>query len=133
MIIYLKKNNMKQFSLQKYLENPKRKVVTRNGRPVKIICTCRRGLYVKPIIALITIPNDNEVIKTYWEDGIEIRGTEYENDLFFETTEKEGWINIYKTDKPVASSTIYNSEQEAKADIYTECNYADTIKIEWNE
>ena len=115
------------------MENPKRKVVTRNGRPVKIICTCRRGLHAKPIVALITIPNDNEVIKTYWEDGIETRGTEYENDLFFETAEKEGWINIYKTDKPVASSTIYNSEQEAKANIYTECNYADTIKIEWNE
>lgn len=124
---------MKQFSLEEYLKNPERKVVTRNGRPVKIICTCRRGLYVRPIVALITIPNNNEVIKTYWEDGIETRGTEYENDLFFETTEKEGWINIYKTDKPVTASKIYNSEQEAKDDIYAEGNYVDTIKIEWNE
>lgn len=124
---------MKQFSLQEYLENPERKVVTRNGHPVRIICTNRKGLYTKPIVALITMSNNDEIIETYWKDGIGINGTEYKYDLFFEIVKKEGWINIYKTDKPVASSTIYNSEQEAKANIYTEYNYADTIKIEWNE
>ena len=30
---------MEQFSLEKYLENPTLKVVTRNGRNVKIVCT----------------------------------------------------------------------------------------------
>lgn len=54
------------------------------------------------------------------------------NTIFF-ANNKKGWINIYKTNKSVTSPTIYNSEQEAKANIYTECNYADTIKIEWNE
>ena len=33
---------MKQFSLEKWLENPSRKVVTRRGNPVRIICTDRK-------------------------------------------------------------------------------------------
>lgn len=53
--------------------------------------------------------------------------------FFFAINKKEGWINIYKTNKPVVTSKIYNSEQEAKDDIYAEGNYVDTIKIEWNE
>lgn len=36
---------------------------------------------------------------------------------------------MYKHEK-FDCKTKYNSEQEAKTDIYTECNYADTIKIE---
>lgn len=124
---------MKKFDLKEYLENPGRKVVTRNGYPVRIICTNRKGLYTKPIVALITMPNNDEIIESYWEDGIGTNGTEYKYDLFFASNKKEGWINIYKTDKPVTTSKIYNSEQEAKADIYTKSNYVDTIKIEWNE
>ena len=30
---------MKQFDLQEYLKNPSRKVATRDGRDVRIICT----------------------------------------------------------------------------------------------
>lgn len=34
---------MKQFSLEKYLANPERKIVTREGKKVRIICTDRAG------------------------------------------------------------------------------------------
>ena len=37
---------MKQFSIEEYLKNPDRKVVTRNGLPVRIICTDRN--YKRP-------------------------------------------------------------------------------------
>lgn len=30
---------MKQFNLEEYLVNPSRKIVTRGGRPVRIVCT----------------------------------------------------------------------------------------------
>ena len=30
---------MKQFNLEEYLKNPLRKIVTRGGRPVRIVCT----------------------------------------------------------------------------------------------
>ena len=33
---------MKQFNLKEYLENPKEEVVTREGNPVRIICTDKK-------------------------------------------------------------------------------------------
>lgn len=42
---------MEQFSLEKYLENTSRKVVTRDGRPVRIVCWDVKGLF--PILGLI--------------------------------------------------------------------------------
>ena len=36
---------MKQFSLEEFLNNPSRKVVTRDGRPVRIVCTDAKRKY----------------------------------------------------------------------------------------
>ena len=85
---------MKEFSLEEYLKNPDREVVTRDGRKVRIVCTDRAGLNAKPIVALITLPNGDEVIKTFWNNGFETTAIEGENDLFFTPTKHEGWINI---------------------------------------
>ena len=55
---------MEQFSLEKYLENPNRKVVTRGGRAVRIVCTNRKFKYLNvqyPVMALIKgFDDDNE-------------------------------------------------------------------------
>ena len=45
---------MKQFNLEEYLANPSRKVITRDGRNVRIICTDAKGKHVYSVIALIT-------------------------------------------------------------------------------
>lgn len=42
---------MKPFSLEEYLKNPFRKLITRDKRKARIICTNKKGNY--PIIALI--------------------------------------------------------------------------------
>ena len=42
---------MKEFNLTEYLKNPSQKVITRDGREVRIICTDVKGEY--PIMALI--------------------------------------------------------------------------------
>lgn len=124
---------MKEFSLEEYLKNPNREVVTRDGRPVRIICTDRKGLNAKPIIGLITAPN-NEVIISYWEDGIEIRGGKYKNDLFFAPNKKEGWMNLYKRDFGlVQGDLVRNSEAAAKKIAAGDEDYITTIKIEWEE
>ncbi len=43
---------MKQFNLNEYLKKPSRKVVTRDGRPVRILCTDAKSDY--PVIGLIS-------------------------------------------------------------------------------
>ena len=126
---------MKQFNLQEYLTNPSRQVVTREGKKVRIVCTDRKGLCTKPIVALITLPNGDEIVKCFWEDGIETRGVE-ENiyDLFFAPEKHEGWINIYAyiNDNSYPGNHIFKSKEEAieAADNY---NYVSTIKIEWED
>ena len=72
---------MEQFSLEKYLANPARKVVTRNGRNVRIVCTNRKDSNY-PIIALIEL-GDREVTAQYTKYGTYHFNIESERDLFF--------------------------------------------------
>ena len=60
---------MKEFSLEEYLKNPDREVVTRDGRPARIICTDKCDTFGKLIIALIKCENGVENIHTYTSDG----------------------------------------------------------------
>lgn len=127
--------SMKQFSLKEYLENPNRKIITKDGRNVRIICTDKKGLNVKPIAALITLPNGDEVIKTYWEDGVETRGYEgCPNDLFFTSEKKTKWINVYIDDdkNPIVGS-FFETEEEAVENKSTGYTYIATVKIEVEE
>ena len=125
---------MKPFNLEEYLANPSRKVVTRDGRKVRIICTDRKGLDVKPIVALITLPNCDEIVKCFWADGIDTAGSEDKNDLFFVPTKHEGWMNLYKNSFGlVIGDLVRNSEEAAKKIAAGDEDYITTIKVEWEE
>ena len=124
---------MKQFNLQEYLSNPRRQVVTRNGRKVRIICTDRES--IKPVVALITLPNGDEVIKTFWDNGIETAGSEYRNDLFFAVTKHTDYINIYRNEFGYfLGGGEYSTEEEAKTVAARAGDtYITTIKLEREE
>ena len=125
---------MKEFSLEEYLKDPSRKVITRDGRPVRIICTDRKGLDVKPIVALITLPNCDEIVKCFWADGIETAGSEDKNDLFFVPTKHEGWMNLYKKGFGLMiGDLVRDSEEAAKKIAAGDEDYITTIKVEWEE
>lgn len=122
---------MKQFSLEEYLENPDRKVVTRNGLPVRIICTDRKQ--ERPIIALIKERDDTETICTYNTQGKFRANDECSNlDLMFASTKKEGWVNIYNR-ATRGCGLIYESEEKAKQNVDKDKPYIATTKIEWEE
>ena len=53
-------NNMKQFNIQEYLANPNRQVVTRDGRPVRIICT-DSDAECGTIVAIVTMDDKKNV------------------------------------------------------------------------
>ena len=126
---------MKQFNLQEYLANPNRQVVTREGKKVRIVCTDRAGLAAKPIVALITLPNGDEVIKTFWDNGIETAGSEDKNDLFFAPEKHEGWIVINKWPDGVMDTNgiIYDTELDIPNKPQVGAHRVATIKIEWEE
>ena len=126
---------MKQFDLKEYLANPSRKVVTRNGRNVRIVCTDKRDLNF-PIVALIeTIPGGEEVTHSYTKDGRHYTDCSDIFDLFFAPEKHEGWINVYRySDGGHAyAGAVYDSKEDAEKRKIIDENYVTTIKIEWEE
>lgn len=130
---------MKQFNLDEYLKNPQRKITTRDGVPVRIICTdkvCDNKGSQKPIVALVDFGN-REIVYPYSSNGISSPLLP-KFDLFFAPEKKEGWINIYKiksTVNPCISSglQVYNTKEEAEAARGNNIDYISTVKIEWEE
>ena len=120
---------MKPFSLEEYLKNPSRKVVTRDGRNVKIHCTNYSAHY--PIIAEIQGAGYSD---SFYPDGrYEYSiNAESRNDLFFAPEKKEGWINLYKdVEGNYVTSQVYETKKSAEASSCRTC--ISTIKIEWEE
>ena len=118
---------MKQFNLEEYLAKPSRKVVTRDGRPVKIHCT--NYTRAQNIIAQI---EGNDYSASFHKDGIFINGEESNCDLFFVPEKREWWVNIYKARSyRYGGSVIYPTEVAAKA--AADPDPVATIKIEWEE
>ena len=123
---------MKQFSLDEYLKNPSRKVVTRMGRKVRIICTDREDS-IYPIVALIKDDNrESEILVTYTKDGIP---ADYNEALFFAPEKKEGWLNIYRSESGFyLRGNPYKSKEEAEEVAKANYkNFCTTVKIEWEE
>ena len=127
---------MKQFDLEEYLANPKKKVVTRDGRSARIICT--NFTRAHNIIAQI---EGNDFSASYHKDGIFTHEEESNCDLFFAPEKHEGWVNIYKAAAPretlgclvtrYVGSSIWPTEEAAKT--AADADDIVTIKIEWEE
>ena len=81
---------MKPFNLKEYLANPSKKIVTREGKPAKILYTDVRGKY--PVIALVEhYQGTFDVIFSFTKDGKWCTdGTNSNKDLFFAPEKHEG-------------------------------------------
>ena len=124
---------MEQFSLEKYLANPSRKVVTREGRDVRIICTDAKLAFC-PIIALIEGDGGkSEYLINYKEDGVPVGFHEAYNTLFFAPEPHEGWINIFNAGDENVGKIIFKSKEKAEEIGKFSPNYVATIRIEWED
>ena len=129
---------MEQFNLEKYLKNPTRKVVTRDGKSVRIICTDRRDLNF-PIVALIEKDSGGEVIYAHTKDGICCNTCPTTYDLFFAPEKHEGWVNIFEGNRTSDDNRylwqpkIYKSKEDAMSDGDRHSGYVTTTRIEWEE
>lgn len=96
----------KQFTLEEHFAHPDWKVVTRDGRPARIICTDAKGR--SPIVALIpTTDTNEEAAREYHPDGKWHFKDDDEDDLFLITPEPE----FTKFEKKVAE-IIFNRQNE---------------------
>ncbi len=125
---------MKQFSLDEFKKNPSRKIVTRDWRTVRIICTDFQS--DKPIIGLVKDKEENkERAYNFSEDGKQYPTedvVESNLDLFFVPIKKEGWVNIYQDNK-LKWNSIFDTKEKAEEIGKSSDNYITTIKIEWEQ
>ena len=123
---------MKPFNLDEYLENPNKKVVTREVRSVTILC--KNFLSSEPIVAEIKELNCSMSFDTNGRHSNNSISRNPSIDLFFATEKREGWVNLYKNvDNSTYLGNIYDSKAEAKKEIDKNNDYVTTIKIEWEE
>ena len=124
---------MEKFNLEEYLKNPSRKVVTRNFRNVRIICTDRNNNF--PIVALVKVYNDHDdEIYSYTKDGKWKVNESTRHDLFFAPEKQEGWVNVYPDEKIIGELCcrhVFHSEEEARQNRGEQA--IATAKIEWEE
>lgn len=127
---------MKQFNLKSYITNP-RKVITRDGRNVRILCVDAKGDY--PVVALI--PDGEGEYKrdspeAYTEDGYNYSGRISYLDLFFAPEIHEGWANVFggaDGNSYVGDSRIFKSKEDAEKEGKKWKDYIATVRIEWEE
>ena len=125
---------MKQFNLEEYLANPSKKVVTRDGRSVRIRCTDKKGT-IYPVVALVDM-GSREIALHYTRKGENWISKESDRDLFFIPEKHEGWINVYRnrdTGTVGFGAKLYTSREEAEKSGKTSSNYVATAKMEWEE
>ena len=125
---------MKPFNLEEYLANPSRKIVTREGKPVRIICTDAKFEKYQ-VLALITKKDGQEMLATLETSGKFRSGYDSHLDLFFASEKHEGWVNIYldAENSSYVGTCIYKSKEEAKESGKKWSCYITTLKIEWEE
>lgn len=121
---------MKAFTLEEYLKNPERKVVTRDGRNARIMGTDAKRAYY-PVLALVD-KGSHEASIFYTKNGQYSFGEENSYDLFFTSKKHEGWATIYGK---FLTGEIFSTKEEAEELVkrYGTEGFVAIAKIEWEE
>lgn len=124
-------DNMKKFSLEEYLKNPNREVVTRDERKVRIICTD----FDNPDFPVVGEIKGHKWPSSFTTNGLLIKGAEHIDDLFFAPEKHEGWIIINKYPDGVRDTNgiIYHTELDIPDVPPVGVKRVATIKVEWEE
>ena len=126
---------MKKFSLDEYLKNPSRKIVTRDGHNARIISTDRKSPTGHNIVVLMDYGSE-EISTTCNNNG----ETEFcspfqsKGDLFFAPEKKEGWVKVYygkSRCNTFVCNRIFATKEEAEKQ--KNDDVVAIIKIEWEE
>ena len=117
---------MEQFSLEEYLKNPSRALVTRDGYPARIICTDALNSHQSPIIAQVWGEDGYEDTINYDRQGRLYNNKPSELDLFFAPESKENNKNILEQIRiPEGISDKLKGKTIAKTSFYVDTDDSD--------
>lgn len=122
---------MKQFDLQEYLAHPERKLITRDGRETRIVCTDIKGTSM-PILGLVKNPEKfEEKVISYTPEGRAAYLTK-DFDLFFAPTIVKRWGIVYRKSKRLFDTREQAEKWMEEAD-EGEKKFCSVCKVEWEE
>ena len=129
---------MVKFSLEEYLKDTSRKVITRSGEEVKIKCTDMDGVNGLVIAGLVRSYRTGKEVPMSWTKEGQYNPLKKESfyDLFFEDGEepvvRKGWVNVYKSPGgEIILGGVRKSKEEAEQ--IGQRDSIDTIEISWKE
>ena len=130
---------MVKFSLEEYLKDTSRKVVTRSGEEVKIKCTDMDGANGLVIVGLVRSYRTGKEVPMSWTKEGQYNPRLKDDsfyDLFFEDGKepvvKKGWVNVYKSPGgEIILGGVRKSKEEAEQ--IGQRDSIDTIEISWKE
>lgn len=128
---------LKQFSLEEYLKNPSRPVVSREGNPVEIIKTDLNGLSYGDdeddkdvIVGVESHRSGYQTVYSYRADG---RYTEYASvrDLFFKPIVHEHWAFMdVEAATIIFGGHLFVHKEDAEEHL---TNFRRVVKVIWEE
>lgn len=136
--------NYKPFNLEQAKAQNGEGLITRDGRPARIICWDFKNDFYPLLVAVTITSRDGkkrETPITMTLDGKEYMGGEYRSDLFMAPIKHKGWVNVITNPIigycEVIRNKIWDTEKEAKENIPVmavdnQLTIA-TIQIEWEE
>ena len=115
-------------------------VCTRDGRDARIICFDRNDPQA-PIVALIKDDNGTSEYTAYHRKDGRVHhfsippDMEVPGDLFMKTTQRTGWVNLYRgTNNTVfCGHRVYESEEAALAGKKGKYEYVTSQQVNWEE
>ena len=123
---------MKQFDLDEYLKNPSKKVVTRDGKSARIICTDRVAQEYK-LVALV-MKDGTESMCAYNTNGCVYKNDTHSLDLFFAPEKHEGWTPVYRESTgSIRFGYAYSTKKEAEEASKYNTRFITTTKVEWED
>lgn len=81
-------DNMERFNLRKYLANPNRRVITREGKNARIVCTDMKGTPYR-VLAVCRVDDTHDYYYSYTANGKLSGRVNSDLDLFFAPEKQE--------------------------------------------
>lgn len=130
--------NYKPFNLEQAKAQNGEGLITRDGRPARLLCSDLKNEQF-PLAVAVTTSNGNEYVEQYTKEGDCLVGGIDNDDLFMAPTKHEGWVNVITNPIigycEVIRNRIWDTEKEAKENIpvmaVEDPLTITTIHIEW--
>lgn len=128
---------MEPFTLEKYLQNPQREVVTGDGLPVRILCTNIQSSRERPIVAAVSYGTAGESIFEYDINGDARIETLPWINLYFKNATMVGYVNIFRDQRGTifTGASVYNTKESAidAASVTNWWTLLATVRVEYTE